>query len=657
MRPPAGKRFAKGRSGNPKGRPTGTPNVADILATLFNKKITVREGYETRLMSACEAIIRHAVAKARSGDGRVLTTVLDILDKLGVTKDVTAQEREKRTLKLPRPYTLDEYDLIHTPSREKERQYYRALIERQETVAVDGASVPSAIRDGDEFQRQGHPDRALVAFRRQITDCHNELTKNANSGVAQNDLKRVVARIGLLAEQHLLAANFATALACADEALSHSEVTDLTWIALIRAHANMFLNRTDEARKFYLGFRTAENLVATSWESYILRNFGELRKVGHSHPLMVEIEKKLFDAGWIAQGRRTTKIGPTVAINHADRQFMLMNPEHVQTAALLAEQGKLDEAAEVYRRILTKCRARLANDPTNAETRQMLDLVILRFGGLAEQFAYGGRFPTALECAEELLAVDPANYGLQAIKAHALMFIGQSDAAQAIYLRYRGQKVRNVSWETAVLADFEKFRQKCRLNPLMEKVVTLFAKNVSTPPPKDPPTPTNVQLDTNPTAIKAIEYSDVGSGDRLVQEGEFEEALKVYLRCISTCQARLANGRMNLQAVDDYYLAISRISDLAFILTIGGHFQRAFEIAEDAIKLQPNLPSPNLRRAHALMFLEKPDEARGLYQRYRAGKATPERTWPDVIRGDFAIMRESGHSHPLMDEIEDQLCG
>lgn len=43
-RPPASKRFAKGKSGNRKGRPKGTPNVADILARLFNKKISVRGG-------------------------------------------------------------------------------------------------------------------------------------------------------------------------------------------------------------------------------------------------------------------------------------------------------------------------------------------------------------------------------------------------------------------------------------------------------------------------------------------------------------------------------------------------------------------------------------------------------------------------------------
>ena len=93
---------------------------------------------------------------------------------------------------------------------------------------------------------------------------------------------------------------------------------------------------------------------------------------------MIEIEKKLIAAGWTAQGRRNDRVESTTA-NHEDQHFILMNPDHIQTGGLLAKQGKLDEAANVYRRILEKCRARLAREPTHAETRQTLELVVLRF--------------------------------------------------------------------------------------------------------------------------------------------------------------------------------------------------------------------------------------------------------------------------------------
>ena len=652
-RPPANKRFAKGKSGNRKGRPKGTPNVADILARLFNKKISVRGGYGTQPMGACEAIIRNAVAKAQLGDGRMITTILGILEMLGATNVVTAEEREKRTGKLPRSFTWDEHELIYEESREKEREFYRATIERNELMAGEPIAIPSLIQEGDEFARQGKHNDALVAYCRQVTVCQNQLAKDANNSVAQNDHKRAVARMGLLADQLLFAGIFAGALQCTDQAIAHGAGIDLTWVQLIRAHANMFLDQTNQAREFYLHLRTPENRVF-SWEIIVLQNFDQLRNAGHSHPLMVEIEKKLVAAGWTAQGRRTQRVEPN-SVNHDDQHFILMNPDHIQTGGLLAKQGKLDEAANVYRRILEKCRARLAREPAHAETRQALELVVLRFGLLAEQFVYHGRFPTALECAEALLAVAPDQYWLHAIKAHTLMFLGHDDEAQDLYLRYRGQKIGDAWWETAVLAAFKSFHQKGRLHQLMDKIEKLFSKNDWEQPPENVParTPANVGV----TEIKAREYDDVHSGDRLFEQGNFEEAFKVYCRSIEICQAKLASGRANLQAADDRQIAISRISDLAFLFTIELDFQKAVEVADEAIKVQPNSGWPNIRRGHAVMFLDRPDEARVLYERYRDGKAAPDLAWKTVILEDFAKMRNAGLSHPLMEEIEQELSG
>ena len=49
------------------------------------------------------------------------------------------------------------------------------------------------------------------------------------------------------------------------------------------------------------------------------------------------------------------------------------------------------------------------------------------------------------------------------------------------------------------------------------------------------------------------------------------------------------------------------------------------------------------------------NEARELYRRFAAGKATPELTWQDIIRGDFLAIRNAGLSHSLMTEIEQSL--
>ena len=645
--PPAHYRFEKGQSGNPKGRTKGTPNVADILKTLFNEKRRVHEGDRVRLMRTCEAIIRLAVVKARGGNARALTTVLVILEKLGATRDVTSAERENRTIKFPRAPTMAEYDLLYAAAREKERQYYRAIVERHEETTDD--AVGSLIRTGDKFESEGKFDDALKAYCQQIAICVAQLADGPSKTVLQSDYKRAIARIGLLADQLVYAGDFAAALTCADEAIAHGAGINLTWIQLIRAHANMFLGGSSEARDFYLGFRSKKNEMLTSWETVILQDFSRLRKAGHSHPLMAEIEKKLIDAGWMAHGRRNEKT-TAPAINGDDQQFIMLNPDHVQTGALLAEQGKLDDAADVYWRVIAKCQTRLAKEPGHAETRQLFDLVVVRLGVLAEQFIHRGRFATAMELSQELVAIVPDQYRLHAVRAHAMMFTGREDQAQGLYVKYRGQKVGNDLWETIVLTDFNNYRQTGRSHPLMDKIERLFESKDWLQPADNTPT----QHSVGAAKVSTPQADDIPAGDRLVEEGKLDEALEVYHRRVEISQAKLVGGRVNLQAIEDRQIAIERMSDLAFIFALNRDFQKAIDVADSAIRILPNSSLPNLRRAHALMFSNRVDEARVLYHRFGVGKATPELTWQDVIRRDFSALGNAELSHPLMAEIENQ---
>jgi len=57
------------------------------------------------------------------------------------------------------------------------------------------------------------------------------------------------------------------------------------------------------------------------------------------------------------------------------------------------------------------------------------------------------------------------------------------------------------------------------------------------------------------------------------------------------------------------------------------------------------------------MFLDRTDEARALYLRYRGTpKVLGEKSWDAVVLEDFAELRKAGLAHPLMDEIEKQLA-
>jgi hypothetical protein len=58
------------------------------------------------------------------------------------------------------------------------------------------------------------------------------------------------------------------------------------------------------------------------------------------------------------------------------------------------------------------------------------------------------------------------------------------------------------------------------------------------------------------------------------------------------------------------------------------------------------------------MFLDRVDEARALYLKYRGTKnVVGEKSWEAAVLEDFAELRKAGLTHPLMDEIEKQFAG
>ena len=63
------------------------------------------------------------------------------------------------------------------------------------------------------------------------------------------------------------------------------------------------------------------------------------------------------------------------------------------------------------------------------------------------------------------------------------MFIGREDEAEKLYLHYRGQKIGGDLWESAVVADFNKYRQAGRSHPVMDKVERLFERKDWFQPP------------------------------------------------------------------------------------------------------------------------------------------------------------------------------
>jgi hypothetical protein len=64
--PPESARFTKGQSGNPKGRPKGSLNVATVFIKTLREKVVINENGQRKTVTKLEAAIKQLVNKAAS---------------------------------------------------------------------------------------------------------------------------------------------------------------------------------------------------------------------------------------------------------------------------------------------------------------------------------------------------------------------------------------------------------------------------------------------------------------------------------------------------------------------------------------------------------------------------------------------------------------
>lgn len=86
-RPPKGSRFAKGASGNPKGRPRGRHRTAPYEAVL-GQMVTIRDGALEKRMSAAEAFMLHLAKRGLEGDGPAGRALMTTIEEVSGQKTV-----------------------------------------------------------------------------------------------------------------------------------------------------------------------------------------------------------------------------------------------------------------------------------------------------------------------------------------------------------------------------------------------------------------------------------------------------------------------------------------------------------------------------------------------------------------------------------------
>jgi hypothetical protein len=98
--PPQHTRFKRGKSGNPRGRPKGTLNIATVLARALHTKVVVNENGKKKRISKLEAAINQLTDKAASGDLKAVHLLAGLV-----------RSAEERTVQAVNPTdTLNEVD-------------------------------------------------------------------------------------------------------------------------------------------------------------------------------------------------------------------------------------------------------------------------------------------------------------------------------------------------------------------------------------------------------------------------------------------------------------------------------------------------------------------------------------------------------------------
>ncbi len=87
--PPEQTRFKPGKSGNPRGRPKGTLNVASVLAKVLRERVVINESGKRKSVTKLEAEIKQLMNRAASGDLKAVALLTALVR--------SAEERSSQT--------------------------------------------------------------------------------------------------------------------------------------------------------------------------------------------------------------------------------------------------------------------------------------------------------------------------------------------------------------------------------------------------------------------------------------------------------------------------------------------------------------------------------------------------------------------------------
>src|SRR5687768_4160312 len=97
-KPPGSTRFQKGRSGNPKGRPTRRKNEPPYQSVL-GQKVTIREDGQERRVTAAEAFLLHVTKRGLDGDSAAARAALAAIEEARTARGASGSGELQRIVR------------------------------------------------------------------------------------------------------------------------------------------------------------------------------------------------------------------------------------------------------------------------------------------------------------------------------------------------------------------------------------------------------------------------------------------------------------------------------------------------------------------------------------------------------------------------------
>jgi hypothetical protein len=500
------------------------PALIDLLDRTLQHPVVVKSQGKAKKMRSGEAMLRLMVSKACAGDEASLSAIETILKMGGATKEVSAEEANARTIRLPRSLTNDEFDLCISPSRGRERRWCIAL---------------SELSEGDRYLVQDRLEEAWHAFRDELN--------------AANDPKmqiRAIGGLGLVADHFLVKGQLETALACAEEARAAPKVvmpqtdiiepneSDFTWIELVRAYASILVDANSASMKVITNLCMEPAYYKKTWRDVVSEDVARFRSAGLDCRILEPLIGALSDA--------PAKRGARELTGHS-REF--------QTAEIMLARGELLQAFEEF----LQCYQ-------NGFDR---DLSISRMEGIVDELLSREQFHKALDLSLTGLQLVSSTV-FAVVRAEALSLLGRNDEAKLAYalllkdaeastaelVRARLDRYRRLGvWPQIFDAIFNRIGDPSKLQSDSKAVLAT-----------DDVLDSDQQEEITGLDIKLLSASDIQSGDQALGAGFTQVAIEIYARCLRASAKALECNlapHMVTRKVDDREAAIDRLRLIA----------------------------------------------------------------------------------------------